>query len=189
MRLSSTRNVCSHHDIFSFHLLSVFAPDGVATTSYKVNAKAYIPHLVSTTIASDTVIYPCSYLTPVNSNYYTCPSAGSYTFDLSYTLPASNLWSSTGASIQVSMTLKSQDQDVSNTNCSMYLKPQGASSYGMYTSMAGASVVVLGAVAAYFGKMRKCLSIDQEIEEEADKSQAINFEMMEDPTVGFEGKA
>jgi hypothetical protein len=87
------------------------------------------------------------------------------------------------------MNLKSQDQGVSNTECSMYLKPQGASSYGMYESMAGASVVVLGAAAAYFGKTRKCLSIDQEEEEEPDKSQAINFEMMEDPTMEFEDKA
>lgn len=159
----------------------VFAPDGVAT-SYKMNAKAYIRSLVSTTITSDTVIYPCSYLTPVNSKYYTCPASGLYTFELSYTLPASNLWSSTGETIQVEMNLKSQDQGVGNMKCSMDLKPDGASSYGMYKSMAGASVVVLGLAAAYFGKTRKCISIDQE-EQEADESPAIN--LMEDPRMGI----
>jgi hypothetical protein len=174
----------------SLHLLSVFAADGIAT-SYTMTAKAYIRSLVSTTISSDTVIYPCSYLTPGNSKYYTCPASGLYTFDLSYTLPDSNLWSSTGETIQVSVKLKSQDQGVSNTKCIMYLKPQGASSYGMYTSTAGASVLVLGAAAVYFGKARKCLSIDQEEEEEeAVEPQAINFEMMGGPSthVRFEEK-
>ena len=150
------------------------------------DVKVSLENYMSAKVYSGTYLSLCDYITPLtittttttdtdidfdeetsggdgdasssSSSSYKCPHAGSYTFELSYTIPSdsSTLWWSSGKELHIELALKSMVSTSTTCEIVIYPSSMSASSYVVWGSAGLLFVIIAGCIAGRERLIRTC---------------------------------
>ena len=129
-----------------------------------LDVKVSIENYMSAKLYSGSYLSLCDYITPTDideetgESSYKCPNAGSYTFELQYTIPSdsSTLWWSSGNELHVKLVLKSMVSTSTTCDIAIYPSSMSASSFIVWAGAGLMFVAIAGCIAYRERLLRTC---------------------------------